>query len=358
MDTTIKSFFDRHHHVLSPILFVFGFFIDLLTLTQVDLFYDNLVILIHLTSVSVSIFLLHLAKRDQVFPEPVEWMMRIAPYTLVISFGSILSGYVIFYTKSASILASWPFLLGLYLLFLGSEIIFKRVQDSYFQLGMWYAAVFSFCIFFIPVVVRMIGPWIFILSSVVSIVLALLYLLLIAWADHALRPQLPTLKTMVLGICGFFMILYFNNIIPPIPLSMKQSGIYHEMYRDDAQNLIGVTHDNEWDDIFDLTRDVFLVPGEKLFAYNSVYAPRSVETELKHVWEYQNEDSTWTEYATVPYHISGGRKDGFRWFTYVTPDRGGIWRVRTTTEYGQEVGRILFKIILTQEPPYLIKQVL
>jgi len=150
----LKRYLEKNKKRISPALFISGFIFDLFTLNQVDQFLDNMILLGHLLIITASIWLIHLGKRDQVFSNFVERLIILAPFSLVFSFGGVLSGFVIFYTKSASIFSNWPFLLILYILFLSSEFIFNRYQQTLFQVGMWFAATLSFFIFFLPLVPR------------------------------------------------------------------------------------------------------------------------------------------------------------------------------------------------------------
>ena len=356
MRNQVKTFFQVHKKRISPMLFLGGFVFDLFTLTQVDLLFDNMILLGHLLIISFSILLIHLGKRDQVFSNFTERLMLIAPYTLVFSFGGVLSGYVIFYTKSASLIASWPFLLGLYLLFLTSEFVFHRFQQSLFQLGMWFAATVSFCIFFVPTMLRIIGPWVFILSIFISLIIGKFYVELITRAYKPLRKRKASILSLFFIISSGFIYLYFANLVPPIPLSMKETDVYHDIRRNSENQLVAQTQKRDWLENLSPIKDIEIKTGDPLFTYSSVYSPAGINTQIKHIWEYQDGD-VWKEFNTVIYQLNGGRTDGFRWYSFATPFPGR-WQVRTTTIHGQEIGRVIFDVTNVLNSPELVTEVL
>ena len=357
MKTTIKQFLKTHKRRISPVLFLGGFVFDLFTLTQVDLLFDNMILLGHLLIITISIYLLHLGKRDQVFSNLLEKMIMFAPFTLVFSFGGILSGYVIFYTKSASLVSNWPFLLVLYGLFITSEFVFNKFQQTLFQVGMWFAATLSFCIFFVPVIMRSVGPWVFLLSNVISIFVGWMFIHLLIKAHNPTIKHLALIKTMFLSISFGFIALYFLNVIPPIPLSMKESGVYHNVYRNSQNELIGERPEQSFlQRMFPIER-VELVTGEPLYAYTSIYSPSGINTLVNHVWEYKDGNGVWIQFNHVSFSLTGGRNQGFRWYSFASPFPGD-WRVRTTTKHGQEIGVIFFSVSGTAQTPILNKEIL
>jgi len=280
-----------------------------------------------------------------------------APFTLVFSFGGILSGYVIFYTKSASLVSNWPFLLVLYGLFITSEFVFNKFQQTLFQVGMWFAATLSFCIFFVPVIIKQVGPWTFLLSNIISIFIGWFFIHLLIKAYNPTKRHLAFIKTMFISISFGFIALYFLNVIPPIPLSMKDSGIYHNLYRDDSNQLIGEKPEKTLLESILPIDKVKITRGSTLYAYTSIYSPAGIDTLVNHVWEYKDQDGVWIEFNNVSFSLTGGRNDGFRWYSFAKPFAGD-WRVRTTTKHGQEIGVLFFSVSESKQTPKLQEEVL
>jgi hypothetical protein len=176
---------------LSTIAFIAGFIIDNLTLTRVDLLYNHLyfvglIVLGGMLIILIQITDITYAPRNSML---VSFVMRyrvFLPAMVQFVFGGLMSGFLIFYVRGASLAASWPFLLALGLLFLGNEFMRSRYEQLFFQINVLFFLLFSYMTFLLPVLVRRIGDLVFLASGLASLGCILLFLLL-------LRQMVPTL---------------------------------------------------------------------------------------------------------------------------------------------------------------------
>jgi len=127
--STSKNWVEKNDKYLSPAFFIAGFILDNLTLTRIDMFFDNAILFGYLSLVAFSIIMMRAVKR--------EGIVKYLPFVLQFAFGGLFSGYVIFYTKSASLASSWIFLFLLYGLFLGNE----RLRHYYKKSDLIYRAI-------------------------------------------------------------------------------------------------------------------------------------------------------------------------------------------------------------------------
>ena len=158
----------------------------------------------------------------------------------------------------------------------------------------------------------------------------------------------------VILIYGFFNVAYFSNLIPPVPLSLKEIGIYHSAVRlkDGNYQLIGEPR-SLVDKIFN-NREIFhanvLLPDENLpedrvYAFTAVFAPSVITTPISHVWSHYDPNSEkWVTRNKVNYSITGGRDAGYRAFSFIQDPEPGTWRVDVTTEDDLLVGRKVFDV--------------
>ena len=138
---------------------------------------------------------------------------------------------------------------------------------------------------------------------------------------------------------------------------MKESGIYHNVYRDENNQLVGEQEEkNLLEKIFPID-ELSITPESTLYAYTSIYSPAGINTTLKHIWEYKNGSEAWTEFNTVSFDLTGGRTGGFRWYSFAETFPGD-WRVRTTTQHGQEIGVLFFEVRHTEITPPLQLEIL
>lgn len=323
-----------------------GFIIDIFTLNRIDQTFDNAILIVHLLVSGTAICLLFsngtrfgkkflTTKRSQ-------WLET----AMVFSFGALFSGFVIFYTRSGSLLTSWPFILAMLVLMLGTEFKKKYFIRLRLQIIIYAVAIISWSVFFVPVIIRKIGPGIFILSTVVATVLiAGFFMLLRRINKKRLHVNLKQIIIRIVGVLLLFNILYFTNILPPIPLSLKYKAVYYEVKKTNPEYQAQYEKTPWYVFWQKRSRNLYWHKGEDIFVFTQVFAPTRLETTIHHVWEYYNESTVrWESRSTIPISIAGGRSDGYRGFSKKESLEYGYWRVKTQTPNGQTLGLIRFKI--------------
>ena len=142
-----------------------------------------------------------------------------------------------------------------------------------------------------------------------------------------------------------FNLLYFMNIIPPIPLSLKFHGIYHDFSRVQSAQYSGFYEPSPAWKFWDKRSRVFhRTSGEAVYVYTQVYAPVNLSIDIYHKWEYFDPTLTrWVPKDQIRIPITGGRLEGIGIFQK-DEHLSGSWRVRVTTDRNQTLGQITFKI--------------
>lgn len=368
----IKAFCAKYEHRLTPVAFFVGFVWDNLTLRRIDLWYENFVIVWDLFLVGASIIVLHgyeagylRGKEKHGEARPVRYYGRIAqklvpfaPLAMQFAFGGLFSAFFVFYLRSASILVSWPFLAFLLFLFVGNEFFRKKYSQVTVQMNFFFIALFSYAVFALPILTGKMGPAIFLLSGVVSLgVIGLFAFALFAIIPKKMRKNRLTLTLAIFGIYGAFQIAYFTNTIPPIPLSIKEGGIYHSLERmqDDTYIYKVRFEPAPWYLFFEDSNKIFhWTKGERIYSYSAVFAPGKIDTMILHRWSrYDDQKGDWVEMSYLRFPIAGGRNGGYRGYTYKNNIEPGKWRVEVITERGQILGRRTFTVVETVIPPKL-----
>jgi len=327
-----KEFLHKYERHLSSGALVIGFIIDNLTFQRIDRLLDSLILLAYILLSALSVYLLSVGK-----------LPRILPIVLQFLFGGLASALFIFYSRSGSLASSWPFLFALAGLLIGNELFKSRYEVFSFRISVFFFVLFSFVISYLPVVLGKIGPFVFVLSGVISLVLIWLFLRLIP--DRP--PYVP-----ILGIFLAVNFMYFANIIPPIPLALKDFGIFHSLVRNSSGQYEVLAEQEPWY-AFLQTKKVHIAPGETLYAYSAVFAPTRLSLNIVHQWQYKS-DVGWQTVSALEFPIVGGRDGGYRGYSFhrnVTP---GEWRVNIKTSDNQIIGRIDFVAI--NGPPLLERQ--
>ena len=354
----LKDWVARNERLVTSGAFLGGFGVDLLTLTRIDQWFDNFILLTYLVLASLAILIINTD-----IEERFRWRVfsRLSPLMLYVAqfaFGGLLSGFVIFYTKSASWYVSWPFLVALYLLFLANDRFRPYYRRLEVQTAMLFGGLLGMAIFFIPTTLGRVGDLVFLLSGIVSLILISLFLKFLYALLPTITPQRRwKVRRNVAFIFITFQVLYFTHLIPPIPLSLKHGDIYHNVASASAETYTLAYEYHPWYRVdHHLWRNEFnkTSPEDRVFAFVSVFGPENLNAPVYHKWQWLNpETELWQDVVEIDYEVSGGRDRGFRWYSYVTDPTPGKWRVRVTTQNDRELGRIPFTVLEASRPPLI-----
>ena len=341
------KWYEEHERWLEPFVFLGGFAFDNLTLRRIDKLLDILILFSWLILASLCIILLNVSRhkvfKGEFFEKAEEW----APILVQFSFGALFSGFTIFYLRSANIGTSWPFLAIVLFLFFGNEFFRKKYLRFNFQLVILFVAVYFLAILFLPVFIGAMGAWVFLLSGAIAIVMtgAFVHFLFRILPRSAREGERRLLK-VVGGIFIAVNILYFTNILPPVPLALTNAGVFHLVSKPSTGGYVTEQEIWHWYDYFQIYQKVHLVPGQPLYFFSAVFAPTRLDTTIIHVWQhYDDVSGQWLEQGKISFPIIGGTDYGYRGYSEKTALAPGLWRVDVTTDRGQVLGRTRFEII-------------
>lgn len=341
----LLAWLQRNERHLGALVFVFGFVTDILTFTLLDVSIVNLIFAAYIGIAAVLALLAHFVTvraRVGAFATALPTLCSLAIQYLI---GNILSGVLIFYTKSSFIFASWPFLILLALVFIGNEYFRKYRDHLTFQSVLLFFGLYAYSIFALPLYVNRLGPDVFLLSTGGTIALFSLFLVVL-WRAGRERFAKSFFKTVFgsLGIVGVMVGSYFSGLIPPIPLTLPHVGIYHSVSRDGSDYVLTGEEKLPWWNFWE-TETVHVSASSDLYAFSAVSAPVQFSTSIVHVWQrYSEAGSAWRTEARIAFPISGGRSEGYRGYSQKSSLTPGRWRVSIETPSGQVIGRTEFVI--------------
>ncbi|MDD5318898.1 MAG: DUF2914 domain-containing protein [Candidatus Pacebacteria bacterium] len=350
------NWYKRYERHFSSIFLVSGFVFDAITLKRVDLFWENLWVGAHLLFAAVGIIFLNLYEnRKERFSEKTKsllhfWLIAVVQF----SFGGLLSTFLVFYFRSAALAVSWPFMLFLAAAFVCNEVLKHHYTRLVFQVLLLLLSIYSFAIYIVPVAMHQIGDWVFILSGLVTFFILVIFLLCLRIISR--ERFVKSRKPLIFSIISVFVIvnlLYFTNLIPPIPLSLKDAGVYHSLTRvTDSTGSQGVSNyyvqgeQKSWWDYFKLIETVHQVAGQPFYLYTSIFSPTNLNTTIIHQWQYYDDvKRRWINEGSIRLPILGGREGGYRTYSERDNLAPGSWRVNVDTLSGQVIGRISFDVV-------------
>jgi hypothetical protein len=353
--THLKNWYGKFERPISSLSLIGGFVFDAVTLTRVDEFWENFWVGAHLLIVAVCIFLINArenTKGDESDPGKLHfWLVNALQWF----FGGLLSTYLVFYFRSGTLAVSWPFFVILTAAFIANERLKKHYARLTFQISILFLSIMLFSAYIVPVIMGQIGQRIFLLSGAVSLVVLALFLLILQFSarEKFRKSRMP----LLLSTAGIFLainVLYFYNVIPPLPLSLKDSGVYQSFVVNGPGNYTAQYEDQGAFRFLRPADNIHVVSDTTLYAYSAIFSPTSFKTNVIHEWQqYDAVAKTWVTHGRVILTTVGGGDRGYRTFSLMENVTAGKWRVNVKTPEGQIIGRLSFDVSIASSTPTL-----
>jgi len=347
-NSPFRKFIRRHEKYAPVIFFIGGFIFDSFTLGRIDRLYDLIVLCLHMTSLSITLYLYNLADDGRWKNTFLERFEEYFPLAIQFFFGGLSSAYVVYFSRSVSLSKTASFFIILVVLLFANEFLKKRISNKYLQFSVYYFISFTFFTFMIPVFIKEMNTTIFVISGLVSLACTLALIILIYGISPSTRLEihLGKLIGIVLGIYILINSFYFLKLIPPVPLALENGIVAHQITL--ANNKYLVSYESEeWYIFWRKHRLKFMHrPDENVYVFSSIFAPTSLEKSIIHRWEWYNDvTGNWEKVEDIGYDITGGRDGGYRGYTYKSNLKPGIWKVEVLTEEELVLGVVDFEII-------------
>jgi hypothetical protein len=276
------------------------------------------------------------------------WLPAVTQFAL----GGLWSGFLVFYSRSAVLAASWPFMLLLFAFLVGNEAFRRYHSRLVFVSLLLFFALYSYAVFVVPVFTKVIGLVTFLASGVLAIAAYWIFLRFLSALGHA---RFRHSRWKLIGGAGAITVtmnaFYFTGILPPLPLALSGVGVYH------AIRHVGVVYEAQaesepWTARLGLEQPVIHVaPGEQLDLYSAVFAPIRMTTRITHRWQWwDGRTKHWRTQSVVSFAISGGREHGYRGYSVKSNLNPGDWRVDIDAEDGRLIGRLAFSVVPVSKP--------
>jgi hypothetical protein len=353
---------------MPAVFFLSGVTYDSLTLTRIDRLQDNLLLLMYLLLLGVLIVL---TGRLGIEPAPDReqlaalspfgrWILTSRPYYPMASqflLGGLFSAYAIFYSRSATLTGTAVFFALLIALLVGNEFLRDRLSNLRLLVMLYAVVCFAFFTFFLPVMTGYMNVAVFLMGAVLSAAVTFRVVQLI-YRDNPDRSKREAVGVAApaFAVIGVLVGFYFLNWIPPVPLSLKFGGIYHEVKR--VGDRFELSFDKQWYEVWKRS-DTTFPADEPVYCFTAVFAPVDLKATIYHHWFYRpNSAKPFTHADTIPIKIAGGREGGYRAYSFKQRLDPGDWRVDVETEDGRIVGRVPVKVTAQHDEEPAIRTVL
>ena len=341
--------FSTYRNHATTILFVVGFLFDMFILPDINDPISRIIGVAYLSCVALLIMFREWLVARNTASITEQRLYALATFGIAYFSGSALSFVFVYALRSAAFAVSWP----LFLILLGCMIVNEYVATHNYRftldIGVLLIATLFYLIFNTPFFLKQQNDTTFLIAIILAVVISLTYLYLLRFLSETAREEAPRTFALALGIPMFVSMLYFLNIIPAVPLSLKSSGVYHSVIRTQNGDYIAQAEsDNRFFAKY-RTAIYHLTPQDTgVYFFSSVNAPAELSAPLTYMWEYYNdEEKTWVPSTTVSFTLSGGREEGYRAYSQKENVSEGLWRVTVKVDKSRIVGRKEFRIIKT-----------
>jgi hypothetical protein len=352
---------------MPALFFLSGVTYDTLTLTRIDRLQDNPLLLIYLLFLGVLIVLTGrlgvppAAHREQLagLTPGIRWALRARPYyPMAVQFllGSLFSAYAIFYSRSATLTSTAVFFTLLIVLLVANEFLRDRLTSLRLLVSLYAVVCFAFFTFFLPVMTGYMNVAVFLIGAVLSaaVTFRIVHLIYRNNPDRSRREAIGV-TAPAFALIGLLVGFYFLNWIPPVPLSLKFGGIYHEVKK--AGDKFELSFEKKWYEVWKRGDSAFPA-DEPIYCFTAIFAPVDLNTTIYHHWYVRsNGNRAFLHVDRIPIKISGGREGGYRAYSFKQRLDPGDWRVDVETEDGRIIGRVSVQVEKPSHPAPILETV-
>ena len=263
----------KYEDWVGPFFFLFGFLFDVITLGRID---DPL----NIISQGIYLIILYSFLYFEFIGNPkhkkLEKVFEFKDEIFHFLLGALLSAFTLFYFKSASLSASFVFMLTIFILLVINELQVFQKLGLLIKSTLLFLCLLTYFLYIIPLIIGKVGFFPFIFSLTVPV------LILFAFASFLRKKgtdQKRIEKGMIypsLGLVALFILFYLFKLIPPIPLSAQHLGIYHHIEKDYPNYKLS-SEKPRWK-FWQTGVEVFkAMPGDKIFVFTRIFAPGGFE---------------------------------------------------------------------------------
>ncbi len=348
----VKNLYLKYEHLLMSVTLVGGFLFDFILFVHIDIPFKFAVLTVYWIVAGLAIAFMQLYDAGKI-SERFKYLQLFMPLALQWTFGGLLNISLIFYWFSSAFSVSWPLLAATVALLLFNDRFRHQFSRPLVQIGVYFFVTLALFSLVLPFWFASVSAWLFIAATAASVIIFAIYIYGLAFLAGRLRSSTHQLFILVIIIAAIMQVLYFTNIIPPIPLAMREAGLYHSLHITGGKYTMQAEPESLWQDLQDAVfgQTVHVVPGEKIYLYTAIFAPANLKTTIVHHWQYYDEgQKKWVDQGDLSFAINGGRPEGYKGYSWQTNLAAGKWRVYVENQRGQVLARVRFTVEKVEAP--------
>ncbi len=340
----VKAFHSKYERFLMPTFLVAGFVFDYIVFANIEISLNFIFLMVYWIVAGVAIVVTTLYDSGKI-KFGAKYIRLVAFLVIQFSFGGLLRGSLLFYWFSGALSISWPLIVVIALLMLFYDVFREFFLKPVVQLSLYFFITFSFFVLALPFFFNSISVWLFVVAGALSLAVFFPYILLLFYFGHAGREKQRRIFTSIIIIFFIINTLYFFNIIPPIPLSIREAEAFHSLKVSGGKYIMQGELETFWQNLIP-GQTLHLQTGERVYLYTAIFAPATLNTTIVNRWQYFNETTKkWLTMSNASFDIAGGRQQGYKGYSWFLNPAPGRWRVFVQTPRGQVLGKVNLNIV-------------
>lgn len=346
------DYYNKHERMLNVLFFLGGILFDVATLAEIDSLMSIIQQVFYLVSIGALLYYDFLARYNafSIASERINkwWIYRDPAIHFLM--GGMLNIYSLFFLKSASFMASFVFIGFMLSLIIANELKVVKENKINLKLALYFICVFSFFAVLYPLILGFVG-WIPFTMSFISTAIFIYGVYKLVAKKISDRKILGrALLLPGITIINLFLLFYAMGWIPPVPISVKEIGVYHRVEKTDMGAYL-LSFEKPWWKFWSSGDQDFVAQAEDaVYIFVRIFSPARFNDSVTLHWQLFNEKrGTWMTTDKIKMQISGGRKEGYRGYAYKQNYQEGTWRVLVETNDGHEIGRQKFWVSLSRD---------
>ena len=347
----LLNYYNANERKINIWFFIGGIIFDIFTLAEIDSLFSIGQQVFYLITIGLLLYFDFLEKHSilSIQSERFNKLWQYRDMAIHFLMGGVLNMYSLFFLKSASFMASFVFLAFMVGMIVANEL--KIVQDNKINLkiALYFICVFSFFALIYPLVLGFVG-WV--PFSLAFISTALFIFLIYKILNRKLNDRRLLSKALLLpglSIINLFLVFYTMGWVPPVPLSVNEIGIYHNVEKTGDGEYILFSEKPWWQFWRYGDQEFIAEPGDMIYVFVRIFSPASITDSVTLHWQQYIEKRGWMTTDKIPMTINGGRKEGYRGYAFKQNYQEGTWRVLVQTNEGHEIGRLNFWVKMFPE---------
>lgn len=353
----VHRFVERFERFIMPGALLVGVTFDFVTFRALRIESAIALLLVHLIVALALIVFMPLSDEYLLDRKAraLAYVRMVAPFVLQISLGALLGASFIFYWFSGALSVSWPLLIIVAVLMVSNETFRNAFQDLRVQWSVYTFALISMGMLILPFWTGRLGWEMYALANVLALTTVAVVLVILYRFVGRVRQHIASTIMGILLVAVVMGALYVSNVIPPIPLSVREASVYHQVYRDRGNYVVLSERTTLARNLLPVQR-VHVATGERLYVFSAIFAPTDLRTRIVHEWQsYDEREHAWVTQSRSSFTVTGGRQNGYRGYSYSDRATLGRWRVNIQTEQGSTLGRLHFRVLSAESDTEFIE---